>query len=160
MTLEGWSLDPSGYETHGEVEVRHEALGALSQICQRASVGEYEATLDLLVEVAAAYGTNNIEPEQGFPYKSLLDPVLSLEKIHCRARALLQTLSILLCNSPDGTLLISQKCLERVLSIIKPWVTAKRFASSHSLNCKDYEGTALTILKLVETLMNAKVRGG
>lgn len=70
---------------------------------------------------------------------------------YSQSLSLLQTISILLCNSPEGTLLISQQSVSRLLTCVSLQVDAEDDEESET------EHLTLDSLQAIETLINAKV---
>lgn len=104
----------------------------LAILSRKAGPLEYEATLELIVNELS-----QIDDDDKSDMKETI-----------------QTLTFILCNSPEGTLLFSQRCLSRVLSQAVIWV--KDEGKQVRSNKKTYE-TSVFSLQMVEALLSSKV---
>lgn len=110
--------------------------------CRRSTPAEYEAELNNYLKALNQRDDEAVGRDD--------DDESNLEAGPCgqgfSPHSILQTLSILLCNSPEGTLLISQRCLTGVIATLQCKL-AKEYVcrmDQPSLSCIQFVGTVLS----------------
>lgn len=81
------------------------------------------------------------------------------DKDKSKMKEIVQTLSFILCNSPEGTLVISQRCLSRVLAQTLVWIKEeeKQEQSNNTLCNVSVISLQMISLQMIEALLSSKV---
>jgi hypothetical protein len=130
---------------------------------KHATQAEYEEMLGIFLDLLKDYGEDPFNYAQQREEAGVLD-ILESKTV----RALLQTIAVLLCNSPEGTLLVSQRCLSSVIVSLQRKVAdedARNRIKHHDEeeseddesedNGFDYS-TSLASIQFIETVLSAK----
>ncbi|UZJ52728.1 hypothetical protein CBS101457_002048 [Exobasidium rhododendri] len=154
--------------------------GFLAAASRSASPVQYETTLKVFIESLSRSGLNLTNDKVGgvglaedsgavddrrsnvYPTASETNTISiqdrnRLRYAHHGSPSLLQTICILMCNSPEGTLLLSQRSLSLLLTCIASQFEAEeRENSLKPASIPNEHGIAFACIQTIETLINAK----